>query len=53
VGKTLCQQDLIALVTVAIKLAELDPLFGGGLLLIGYLVILTESVHRFAAKKRG
>jgi hypothetical protein len=44
---------LIALVTVAIKWAGLDLLIGGGFLLVGYLAILAESVHRFAAKKRG
>jgi hypothetical protein len=38
---------------LAIKFAGLDPLTGGGLLLVGYLAILAESVHRFAAKKRG
>ena len=43
---------LIALVTVAVKALGLDPLIGGGLLVVGYLAILAESVHRFAAKKR-
>ena len=42
---------LIACITVAVKFAGLDPLIGGGLLLLGYLAILTESVHRFAKKK--
>jgi hypothetical protein len=44
---------LITAVSLSVKLAGLDPLIGGGLLLVGYLAILTESVHRFAKKKRG
>jgi hypothetical protein len=44
---------LITTVSVAVKFAGLDPLVGGGLLLVGYLAILAESVHRFALKKRG
>jgi hypothetical protein len=43
---------LIAAVSLAIKFSGLDPLIGGGLLLVGYLAIMSESVHRFAAKKR-
>jgi hypothetical protein len=43
---------LIAAVSVAIKFLDLDPLVGGGLLVAGYLAILAESVHRFAAKNK-
>ena len=44
---------LIAGVTLAVKLAGIEPLLGGALLLLGYPAILAESVHRFAKKKRG
>jgi hypothetical protein len=44
---------LIAGVTLAVKLTDIDPLIGGALLLLGYLAILTESVQRFAKNKRG
>ncbi len=44
---------LIAVVAVAVKFAGLDPLVGGALLVLGYLAILAESVHRFAVKKHG
>ena len=43
---------LIALVTAAIKILGLPPFLGGLGLLIGYLAILAESVHRFARQKQ-
>jgi hypothetical protein len=43
---------LIVCITVAVKILSIDPLLGGGLLLFGYLLILAESVSRYARKKR-
>ena len=42
---------LIALIVVAIKLLGVSPLIGGVALLVGYLVILGESVLRHSRKK--
>ena len=42
---------LIALVTAAVKTNIVSPLLGGGALLLGCVVLLTESLYR-AAKKR-
>jgi len=41
---------LIAVVALAVRLAVLPPLWGGGLLLLGCLAILAESVVRAARR---
>ena len=41
---------LIAVVAVSVKLAVLPPLWGGGLLLLGCLAALAESVIRAARR---
>ena len=45
---TLAILALVAGVAALIKLAGVDPLGAGGLLLIGCLVLLIENVHRSA-----
>ncbi|UVK43769.1 hypothetical protein BPNPMPFG_005602 [Mesorhizobium sp. AR07] len=42
---------LIMLVTAAVKMEIISPLIGGGALLLGCIVVLSESLYR-AAKKR-
>ena len=44
--------SLIAMVSIAVKWLGLDPILGGVLLLVGYLILLTESVMRYRRKKR-
>jgi hypothetical protein len=43
---------LVAAVAAAVKLLALPPLLGGGLLLVGCLAILLQSVRR-AARQTG
>ena len=43
---------LIAAVTASVKLLAMPPLFGGGLLLVGCIAILIESVRRAARATR-
>ncbi len=42
---------LIATVTLLVKFAHLPPLDGGGLLLLGCILVLVESLVRAARKK--
>ena len=43
---------LIATVAAAVKLAGLPPLAGGGVLLVGCIIILADSVRRGARRGR-
>lgn len=44
--------SLIAIISIAVKWLGLQPIFGGILLLIGYLTLLAESVMRYRRKNR-
>ena len=44
--------SLIAIISIAVKWLSLQPIFGGILLLLGYLILLAESVMRYRRKNR-
>ena len=44
--------SLIAMISIAVKWLSLQPIFGGILLLLGYLILLAESVMRYRRKNR-
>ncbi|APB98451.1 hypothetical protein [Polynucleobacter asymbioticus] len=44
--------SLITMISIAVKWLGLEPIFGGILLLLGYLILLAESVMRYRRKNR-